>query len=178
MAELDIIIAGFGGQGILSAGRILAQAGMFEDKNVSWLPSYGPEMRGGTANCHVVISDELIGSPILNQAEVLIAMNTPSVNKYQNAVVTGGLMVIDSSIVTIEIERKDIRVIKVPATQIASEMGNLAYANIIMLGRFISETGIVAKESFEKALKAVLPEKKHYLIPEEMKAFELGMEFN
>jgi len=173
----EIIIAGFGGQGILSAGRILAYAGMLEGKNVSWLPSYGPEMRGGTANCHVIISDETVGSPILNTATTLIVMNGPSLDKFEKAVVPGGMIIVDSSLVERKPLRDDVDVCQIPATMLASDMGNLTFANIILLGKFIKKTGIVTKENFAVALEHILPEKKHYLIPEEMKALEIGMNY-
>lgn len=177
MAQQEIIISGFGGQGILSAGRLLAYAGMLEGKNVSWLPSYGPEMRGGTANCHVIISDEPIGSPILNSATTLMVMNGPSLDKFENIVEPDGIIITDSSLVPRSPKRTDVKVYEIPATQMASDMGNLTYANIILLGKFLGVTGIVSKESFEKALRKVLPEKYHYMIPEEIKALEAGMKF-
>lgn len=177
LGHQEIIIAGFGGQGILSAGRILAQAGMFEGKNVSWLPSYGPEMRGGTANCNVIISEESVGSPILNSATTLIVMNGPSLDKFENAVIPNGLIIIDSSLITKMPARNDVEVHLIPATKLASDMGNLAFANIMLLGRLIERTGIVSKENFEKALTYVLPKRKHYLIPDEMKALDLGMTY-
>ena len=177
MAHQDIIIAGFGGQGILSAGRLIAYAGMLENKNVSWLPSYGPEMRGGTANCHVIISDEAIGSPILNSATALIVMNGPSLDKFENIVTEGGLIITDSSLVERSPKRKDVEVCEIPATQMASDMGNVTYANIILLGKLLAKTGIVAKENFEAALEKVLPEKYHHMVPEEMKALQMGMDY-
>lgn len=177
MAQVEIIISGFGGQGIQAAGKLLAYAGMLENKNVSFLPSYGPEMRGGTSNCHVIISDDPIGSPILNSATVVMAMNRPSLDKFESYLEPNGILLMDSSLVNRKPERKDIRVFEIPATQIASDMGNLTYANIIMLGKLIHETGAVSAEYIEKGLKNVLPEKKHYMIPEEMKALKLGMEY-
>jgi 2-oxoglutarate ferredoxin oxidoreductase subunit gamma len=177
MVNQEIIIAGFGGQGVLSAGRILAYAGMLEGKNVSWLPSYGPEMRGGTANCHVVISDEPVGSPILNSATSLIAMNSPSLEKFENIVVPGGIIIIDNSLISKGSERKDIELYGVPAAKIASEMGNLAYANVVLLGKLIAKTRIISKKSFISALKYILPEKKHYMVPEEIKALDIGMAY-
>lgn len=176
MAQHDIIISGFGGQGILSAGRLLAYAGMLENKNVSWLPSYGPEMRGGTANCHVIISDEPVGSPILNSATALIVMNGPSLDKFEDWVVPGGCIISDSSLVNRTPRRSDVEFCEVPATQMASDMGNLTYANIIILGKLLVKTGVVSRENFEEALRKVLPDKKHYMIPEEMKALDMGME--
>lgn len=177
MAHHEIILAGFGGQGILSAGRLIAYAGMLENKFVSWLPSYGPEMRGGTAYVNVIVSDEPVGSPILNSATTLIVMNRPSLDKFENHVVQGGMIIADSSLVDRKPQRTDIKFYGLPATRIASEMGNLAYANIIILGKLLSATGIVSEKSFEQALKQVLPAKKHYLIPEEMKALKTGMTY-
>ncbi|HHW47455.1 MAG TPA: 2-oxoacid:ferredoxin oxidoreductase subunit gamma [Clostridiaceae bacterium] len=177
MSQQEIIIAGFGGQGILSAGRLLAYAGMLEGKNVSWLPSYGPEMRGGTANCHVIISDDPVGSPILNSATALIVMNGPSLDKFENLVVKDGLIIADSSLVQRKPNRNDVKYSGIPATQIASDMGNSTYACIILLGKLLGSTGIVSKENFENALKKVLPEKYHHMIPDEMKALEIGMKY-
>jgi 2-oxoglutarate ferredoxin oxidoreductase subunit gamma len=177
MAQTDMIFSGFGGQGIQSAGRLIAYAGMLEDKHVSFLPSYGPEMRGGTSNCHVIVSDEPVGSPILNSATVVMAMNRPSMDKFESYLESGGILLIDSSLINREPVRKDIKVFAIPATQIASDMGNLAFANIVMLGKLIKETGVVSTENFERALKKVLPERKHYLIPDEMKALKTGMDY-
>lgn len=177
MKQLELIIAGFGGQGILSAGRLLAYAGMLEGKYVSWLPSYGPEMRGGTANCSVVISDEPVGSPILDTVNALIVMNGPSLEKFEKAVVSGGVIIADSSLVTEKAKRTDIEFIGIPATEMATEMGNTTYANIIILGKLLAKTGIISKDSFEAALKKVLPQKKHYMIPEEMNALVAGHDY-
>lgn len=177
MSQVDIIISGFGGQGIQAAGKLLAYAGMLENKFVSFLPSYGPEMRGGTSNCHVIISDEPIGSPILNSATVVVVMNRPSLDKFESFLVPGGVLMVDSSLVNRSALRKDIKAIEIPAARIASDMGNQAFANIIMLGRLIAETGVISSEYFEKGLKKILPESKHYLIPKEMKALELGMNY-
>ena len=176
MAQHEIIMAGFGGQGIQSAGMLIAYAGMLENKYVSWLPSYGPEMRGGTSNCHVIVSDEPVGSPILNSATALLVMNSPSLEKFEESVVTGGLIITDSSLVGKGPARTDVETYEIPATKMASDMGNLTYANIIVLGKLLSVTGVVSKESFEQALKKVLPERKHFMIPEEMKALEMGMD--
>jgi len=177
MKQLELIIAGFGGQGILSAGKLLAYAGMIEGKYVSWLPSYGPEMRGGTANCSVVISDEPVGSPILDSANVLIVMNGPSLEKFEKTVAKDGLIISDNSLVEAKPKRTDVDFVGLPATQIASDMGNLTYANIIILGKLLAKTGIISKESFEAALKKVLPQKKHHMIPEEMKALSIGYDY-
>lgn len=171
----QVIFAGFGGQGILSAGKMLAYAGMIENRNVSWLPSYGPEMRGGTANCHVIVSDEPICSPIISEATAVIIMNRPSLERFENIVARNGIIIMDSSLVDIKPERKDIKAYEVPASQMASDMANVAFANMILLGKLISLTNIVSSKSMAEALKEILPEKKHHLIPEEMKALEMGM---
>jgi len=173
----EIILAGFGGQGILSAGRLLAYAGMLDGKQVSWLPSYGPEMRGGTANSSVVISENPVDSPVLNSCNELIVMNRPSLDKFEGVVEKGGIIIIDSSIVDRDVNRNDITSFKIPATKIASDMGNMTFANIILIGKLIQERKTVTVENFEKALYAILPEKKHNLIPEEMKALKIGMEY-
>lgn len=173
----DIIIAGFGGQGILSAGRLLAYAGMLEDKEVSFLPSYGPEMRGGTANCMVVISEQAIASPVLNSCSSLIVMNNPSLEKFEKWVKPGGVIIADSSMVNAKTKRTDIKVFEIPATQLANEFGNKSYSNIYLLGKLIKETGCIKIENFEKALFGVLSKKRHYMIPEEMKVLKVGMDY-
>lgn len=173
----EVILAGFGGQGILSAGRLLAQAGMHDGKQVSWLPSYGPEMRGGTANSSVVISDSPVDSPVLNSCNALIVMNKPSLDKFESWVVKGGIVIIDSSIIDRDIRRDDIKSFLIPATKMASEMGNTSYANIYLLGKLIQEKGIVTLENFEKALYEILPAKKHSMIPEELEVLKKGMSY-
>ncbi len=177
MKHQDVIIAGFGGQGILSAGRILAYAGMLENKNVSWLPSYGPEMRGGTANCSVIISDETVGSPIINVATSLIVMNGPSLDKFEKMVSSGGVIITDSSLVERVPQRKDVNIYRIPATKTALDMGNGTFATIVLLGKLIAATNIISKDSFAEALKKTLPAKKHHLIPDEIKALEYGIDF-
>jgi len=174
MAEFSLIIAGFGGQGVLSAGKLVATAGLIEGKEVSWLPSYGPEMRGGTANCSVVISDELIGSPLISNCDALIALNNPSLEKFEGNVKPNGIIIVDSTLVHIVPKRKDISFISIPASEIASEMGNMTFAGIILLGALSSVSGSFTRNSFEDALKDVLPKKHHHLIPQEMEAFDKG----
>jgi len=173
----EIIIAGFGGQGILSAGRLLAYAGMLEGKEVSFLPSYGPEMRGGTANCMVVISEQEIASPVLNSCSALIVMNNPSFEKFESWVKPNGIIIADSSMVHRKTNRTDIKVFEIPATQLASERGNKTYSNIYLVGKLIRETGCVKAENFEKALYGILPVKRHHMIPEEMDVLKIGMEY-
>ena len=179
-----IIIAGFGGQGILSIGRVIAQAGMGIGLNVSWLPSYGPEIRGGTAYAHVILSDSPIGSPLLNSATALIAMNRPSFEKYIGLVVDGGLVVADGSLVdTSAIDAsvlgaaraRGLRMFSPPATKLALDNGNASFANIILAGKFIEETGAITVEAFEAALQATLSEKYRALIPKEMEMLRFGM---
>ncbi|TDT52096.1 2-oxoacid:acceptor oxidoreductase family protein [Fonticella tunisiensis] len=153
MAHQEIIFAGFGGQGILSMGKFLAYAGMDENLNVSWLPSYGPEMRGGTANCSVILTNEDIGSPLVTDATTVVVMNRPSLDKFEHAIVPGGLLIMDSDLVNRESERKDIDVIKIPAQTVAEEVGSKKIANMVLLGAFVEKTGIVPMKALLKALK-------------------------
>lgn len=173
----EIIIAGFGGQGILSAGRLLAYAGMLDGREVSWLPSYGPEMRGGTANSMIVISDEPVASPIFQACTSLLVMNNPSMAKFEGQVDPGGVIVYDSAIITVKPKRTDVNAFGIPATMMASEMNELTYSNVFLLGKLIGETGCVTRESFEQALYGVLPKRKHGMIPEEMLVLDRGMAY-
>ena len=172
-----IIIAGFGGQGILSIGRILAQAGMIDGMEVSWLPSYGPEIRGGTAYSHVILSDEPIGSPLLNSATALIAMNKPSFEKYHRLVLDGGIVIVDGSLIDGKLPDDRREFYSIPATKIAVDRDHSTYANIILAGKLIAKTNIITVESFEKALYQTLPKKYQHMIPEEMDMLKLGMEY-
>lgn len=174
MAEFSLIISGFGGQGVLSAGKLVATAGLMEDKEVSWLPSYGPEMRGGTANCSVILSDEMIGSPLISNCDALIALNKPSLEKFEASVNPNGFIIVDSSLVHSKPLRQDVRFIAIPASEIASEMGNMTFAGIVLLGALSYVTGSFRRDSFEEALMDVLPKKHHHLIPQEMEAFDKG----
>lgn len=153
MASQQIIFAGFGGQGILSMGKFLAYAGMDANMQVSWLPSYGPEMRGGTANCSVILQDEPVGSPIVTKADSLVVMNRPSLDKFENSVVPGGLIIMDSDLVDRMPERKDVEVIAIPAQTDAAEIGSKTIANMILLGALVKKTGIVSMDAILKALK-------------------------
>ena len=172
--EFSLLVAGFGGQGILSAGRFVATAALMEGREVSWLPSYGPEMRGGTANCSVIIADGPIGSPILNDADALITLNSPSLDKFTGLVKPGGLIIADSSLVRSVPGRRDVRFIPIPASAIASEAGNMTFAGIILLGCLAAAAGCFSRDSFEKALCDALPERHHHLIPVEMALFDRG----
>ncbi len=170
----EIICAGFGGQGVLLMGQIVAYAGMIEGKNVSWLPSYGPEMRGGTANCCVIVSDDPVGSPVVTEADAVIVMNKPSLDKYESVLKPGGTLFINSSLIDKKATRSDVTVHCVPATEIAAQVGNARVANIVMLGAFIASSGIVSKESIIKAVEYVLGQGKAHLIPVNEKAFDEG----
>jgi len=175
--NIEVIIAGFGGQGILSMGRLVAYSGLMEDRNVSWLPSYGPEMRGGTANCGLIVSDEYISSPILNSCNALIVMNNPSLEKFESYVKPGGVIILDSILVNKKVSRTDVTVVEIPATNFGNEIGNKTYAGIALLGVLISKTGIIKGKTFEEALYAVLPKRKHHMIPDEMLMLQKGIEY-
>ena len=172
-----ILIAGFGGQGILFAGKVLAYKGLVEGKQLSWLPSYGPEMRGGTANCNVIISDEPVGSPIVDTPDVLIVMNLPSLDKYENAAVSGAKIFVDSTLIGRKVEREDVEVFYIPATKMAQELGVPTLANMIMLGKVIKEAGVVSFEGMEDALKKVVSARKANLIEVNLKAIKAGYDY-
>ena len=172
----EIILAGFGGQGILFAGKILAYGGLMDSKEISWLPSYGPEMRGGTANCSVCISDDPIGSPLVLEPNYLIAMNTPSFDKFIGSVQPGGKVFIDSTMIDKKSDRDDIECFYIPASQLAEENEMSGMANIILLGKFIKETGIISLDTLHKAFEKAIPPKKAHLIDVNMKAIQLGQQ--
>jgi len=167
--------AGFGGQGILLLGVGLAQAGMLEGYNVSWIPSYGPEMRGGTANCHVHISEKVVGSPIVSYPSILLAMNRPSLEKFQKDVVNGGLIIYDSSLIDIKPDRDDVEVLDIPATKIADELGNTRIANMVILGALVGSTNILNLQTLIATLPYIITRKR--LIDVNKKAVERGYEF-
>ncbi len=173
----QILIAGFGGQGILFSGKFLAYEGLLTGKEVSWLPSYGPEMRGGTANCSIIISDEKIGSPIVDKPDVLIAMNAPSFDKYVTEITAGGQVFVDSSLIEKKCERADVEAHYIPATQLASEKNLTGLANMIILGMFIKHTEIMPLEDVEMVLKKIVPAKKPQLFDLNMEAIKLGYDY-
>ena len=173
----QILIAGFGGQGVLFAGKFLAYKGMVEDKNISWLPSYGPEMRGGTANCSVVLSDMPVGSPIITAPDVLVAMNLPSLQKFVDTVVPGGKIFIDSTLIEAKVERTDVEVFYIPATQMAKDAGFSTLANMILMGKVIKETGAVRFDNNLETLKSFIPAKKEKLIDINCQALQAGYDF-
>lgn len=174
MVAQEILFAGFGGQGILSMGKFLAYAGMDAGLNVSWLPSYGPEMRGGTANCSVILTDDIVGSPIVTEASTLVVMNRPSLDKFEHAIKPNGLLIIDSDMVNRLPERSDIEIISIPAQTIAEEIGSKTIANMVLLGALITKTKIVSMDNFLKALKEHGKEK---FYEANKKALEKGAEY-
>ena len=173
----EVTIAGFGGQGVLSMGQLMAYAGMLEGKTVSWIPSYGPEMRGGTANCGVTISYEKISSPVVTEPNCAIIMNRPSLDKFEPKVKTGGLILINSSLIDQKVCRDDLTVYEIPANELANELGNSKIANIILLGAYIELTKALSIDSIIESLKKVLPERRHNLIPLNREALEKGAAF-
>ena len=170
----QILIAGFGGQGILFAGKFLANKGLLEGRQLSWLPSYGPEMRGGTANCSVVLSDEPVGSPIVNKPDVLIVMNLPSLDKYEDAVVPGGTIFVDSTLIGRKVRRTDVRAFYLPATQLAQQNGIASLANMIMLGKVLRECDFTGFDNIEDAVRSVVSAKHADLFEVNLKALKLG----
>lgn len=168
------LIAGFGGQGLLFAGKFLAYKGMMEDKQVTWLPSYGPEMRGGTCNCSVTLSTEMIGAPLFSTCDALIAMNQPSFDKFLPTVKPGGVCVYDSTLITPGQTRDDIQVFGVPATALAEEKGLKGLANIILVGKLFAATGFAEKESVIAAIPKCVSAKRPEMVDYNKQAFELG----
>lgn len=177
MKTTKFLFSGFGGQGILFTGKFLAYKGLVEDKNVSWLPSYGPEMRGGTASCSVIISDDAIGSPIIDKADVLVAMNLPSLDKYESIVKAGGIIILDSSLIDRKLVRDDVKGIYIPATKLASENNCPTLANMIILGKLLSEMGEYNAEVIDETLKKVISAKRADMLEVNKKALTIGAEF-
>lgn len=173
----QILIAGFGGQGVLFAGKFIAYKGLFEGKEVSWLPSYGPEMRGGTANCSVILSDDPVGSPIVSAPDVLMAMNLPSLDKYENACVPSAKLFIDSTLIARKVERTDVDAYYIPATKMANDAGIPTLANMIMVGKMIRESGAITFENMEEALKKVVSAKHANLLEVNLKALKTGYDY-
>ncbi|MGQ9497106.1 MAG: 2-oxoacid:acceptor oxidoreductase family protein [Desulfotomaculales bacterium] len=170
----EILLAGFGGQGILLAGQLIAYAGLRGGKHVAWIPSYGPEMRGGTANCSVTVADEPISCPLVTEPLVLIAMNQPSLEKFEPAVVAGGLVLYNRSLINRTVRRRDIRALDVPANALAEELGNVRVASMVMVGAFIGATGAVSLEAAREALADILPPRRHNLLPVNGEALARG----
>ena len=177
MKTTQILIAGFGGQGILFAGKFLAYKGLMEDKQLSWLPSYGPEMRGGTANCNVILSDTPVGSPIITAPDVLIAMNLPSLQKYIDTVVPGGQVYVDSALIDVKVERTDVEVFYIPATQMAKDNDISTLANMIIVGHLLENHPELSFEGVDAVVEKLVPPKKAALVELNKKALNLGKNY-
>ena len=178
MKTTQILIAGFGGQGILFSGKFIAYKGLMEDYQVSWLPSYGPEMRGGTANCNVIVSETPVGSPIITTPDVLIAMNTPSLQKYVDTVVSGGQIYVDSSLIDVRVEREDVEVFYIPATQMAKDEGITTLANMIIVGHLLENHPELSFDGTADVVEKLVPAKKAALKELNMKAIDMGRTYN
>ncbi len=177
MEETSIIISGFGGQGTLFAGQVLAYASMDNGFEVTWIPSYGPEMRGGTAHCTVIISEEAIGSPLVRNPDIVLALNLPSVDKYEYIVPDGGVLVANSSLMNREIQREGIQVLEIPANKIAEEIGMARLVNMIMVGAMVAIKPILPLDAVKKALEEHIPERHKKTLPMNFEAMEKGYEF-
>lgn len=173
----SFLIAGFGGQGLLFAGKFLAIKGMNEGKEISWLPSYGPEMRGGTASCSVIVSDDPVGSPIVDHPDVLMVMNLPSLDKYENSVQPGGMIFLDSSLIERKVTRTDVKTYYIPATKLAGEQGVSTLANMILTGKILQELGEYNEENVKAALNKVVSVKHPEMFDFNMKALQLGRDY-
>jgi 2-oxoglutarate ferredoxin oxidoreductase subunit gamma len=177
MADYSILLAGFGGQGILFTGKVMAYAGLVEGREVSWLPSYGPEMRGGTANCSVTISDEPIGSPLIINPEIFVAMNFPSYERFIDNVLPNGTVIIDSTLIEAKVTRQDVKAFYIPATKLADELGLKGLANMIILGKLLRETSFAGYDAVVKGLKKSVPARKTELVEANLKAIETGLHY-
>ena len=171
----EIILSGFGGQGVMSIGKNLAEAGVVEGLVVSWVPSYGPEMRGGTANCTVILSDERIGAPLVEEATEIVVMNRPSLLKFEKVVRPGGIVFINSSIVPDKVTRDDVRAVYVPCDEIAAELGNPKVGNMVMLGAYIGATGALKVETIQQMIEEMFTGKKAKLVPLNLEALQRGI---
>ena len=177
MSTTKILIAGFGGQGVLFTGKALAYTGLKAGKEVSWLPSYGPEMRGGTANCSVILSDSPVGSPIVSTPDLLMVMNLPSLDKYEDAAVAGAKIFVDSTLVDRKVRRTDVTAYYIPATKMAKDAGFPTLANMIMVGKIIKEAGVISHDGVKEALSKVVSAKHADLLDINLKAIEAGYNY-
>jgi 2-oxoglutarate ferredoxin oxidoreductase subunit gamma len=175
--QTEIVIAGFGGQGVLFAGQVLAYAAMDNGKEVTWIPSYGPEIRGGTANCTVIIADEEIGSPMVRHPKALIAMNLPSLDKYESGVVENGTLIVNTSLIERPVHRDDLQSVLIPANEIAESLGDMRMTNIVMVGALLAKVPVLPIEAIEAALQDHLPERHKKLLPLNYQALREGAEF-
>ncbi len=176
MSTKQMLFSGFGGQGILFAGKFIAYKGLIEEKQVSWLPSYGPEMRGGTASCSVIVSDDAVGSPIVSSPDILVAMNLPSLDKFEASVVPGGMIFADSTLIERKVTRDDVKVFYIPATRLASENGMPTLANMIIVGKILAELGEFDEAGITAALKKVISAKHADMMDVNLKAMRIGAE--
>lgn len=172
--QTEIVIAGFGGQGVLFAGQVLAYAAMDSGKEVTWIPSYGPEMRGGTANCTVIVADEEIGSPLVRHPQAVIAMNLPSLDKYEPLVAKEGTLIINSSLIERSLQREDLKSVLIPANEIAESLGDKRLTNIVMVGALLAAVPVLPLEAIEQALEDHLPERHKKLLPLNFQALRAG----
>ena len=177
MSTKQFLFSGFGGQGILFSGKFIAYKGLLDGKNVSWLPSYGPEMRGGTASCSVIVGDESVGSPIVSRPDVLVAMNLPSLDKYEASVAPGGIIFVDSTLVSRAVTRTDVTVYPVPATQLASDNGIPTLANMILVGKILHVLNDFQEDSVRAALGKVVSAKRADMLEVNLNAMKLGAEY-
>ena len=177
MSMKQFLFSGFGGQGILFSGKFIAYKGLMDGKNVSWLPSYGPEMRGGTASCGVIVGDEAVGSPIVSTPDVLVAMNLPSLDKYESSVAPGGMIFVDSTLVTRPVNRTDVTVYALPATQMASDNGTPTLANMILVGKILKALDDFDEPSVRTALGKVISAKRADMLEVNLNAMKLGAEY-
>ena len=175
MKNLNILFAGFGGQGVLFAGKIVAYAALIANKQLSWLPSYGPEMRGGTANCSVVVSDKPVGSPVFAHPTELIALNAPSLDKFEAGVQPGGMVFVNSDVVTDRVPRADLTAYYIPCSHIAEEIGNPKVSNMVMLGAYVAATGLLKPETIEQMIHEMFTGAKAKLVPLNLEALKRGM---
>ncbi len=178
MKSSQIVLAGFGGQGILFAGKVLAYTSLEAERNVTWLPSYGPEMRGGTCNCSIVVSDgKAVGSPVISNPDVLIALNRPSLDKFEKTVAPGGYIIYDDSLVDREVERTDVNVIKIPATELTLEHHLETLANMIILGKMLKVTGLFTTDEIKVGIEKSVPKSKEWLVEKNIEAVNLGFNY-
>ncbi len=175
--QTEVILAGFGGQGVLFAGQMLAFAALEAGKEVTWIPSYGPEMRGGTANCTVIVADEEIGSPLVRNPKAAVVLNLPSLDKYEPMVIQGGVLIANASLINRPIYRTDLDSVLVPANEIADEIGNKKLINMVMLGALLAKARVLTMEEVEHALKKHLPERHKKLLPMNLEALHRGAAF-
>ena len=177
MSAKQFLFSGFGGQGILFSGKFIAYKGLMEEKNVSWLPSYGPEMRGGTASCGVIVSDDAVGSPIVSNPNILVAMNLPSLDRYEDSVVSGGMIFADSALIERKVKRDDIKAFYIPATKLALDNQIPTLANMIIVGKVMKELGEYDEAAIEKTLKKVISAKRADMLEANLKAMKIGAEY-